>query len=167
MSTNGGTQPRWRRDGRELFYISADSKMMAAGVTTTPEFKKVSISCGVIHCARSLGRHLGNLHQRFPLRCEPGWPKVPDRRRGIGHHGPSPFTHYNCAELANTGKEMSLAAGTKLGPYEIVAPIGSQQHGRSLPSPRSAPEPKRGHQDFPSPVSASGSSVGKPTPSHP
>jgi hypothetical protein len=38
-STNGGTQPRWRRDGRELFYISADSKMMAAGVTTTPEFK--------------------------------------------------------------------------------------------------------------------------------
>jgi len=40
VSTNGGTQPRWRRDGRELFYISADSKMMAAGVTTSPEFKK-------------------------------------------------------------------------------------------------------------------------------
>ncbi|HKE20778.1 MAG TPA: protein kinase, partial [Bryobacteraceae bacterium] len=41
VSTNGGTQPRWRRDGKELFYISADSKMMAAGVTTTPEFKKL------------------------------------------------------------------------------------------------------------------------------
>ena len=40
VSTNGGTQPRWRRNGRELFYISADSKMMAAGVTTSPEFKK-------------------------------------------------------------------------------------------------------------------------------
>jgi dipeptidyl aminopeptidase/acylaminoacyl peptidase len=40
VSTNGGTQPRWRRDGKELFYISADTKMMAAGVTTTPEFKK-------------------------------------------------------------------------------------------------------------------------------
>jgi Tol biopolymer transport system component len=40
VSTNGGTQPRWRRDGRELFYISADSKMMAAGVTTAPVFKK-------------------------------------------------------------------------------------------------------------------------------
>lgn len=40
VSTNGGTQPRWRRDGRELFYISADSKMMAVGVTTSPEFKK-------------------------------------------------------------------------------------------------------------------------------
>jgi eukaryotic-like serine/threonine-protein kinase len=42
VSTNGGTQPRWRRDGKELFYISADSKMMAAGVTTTPEFKKLN-----------------------------------------------------------------------------------------------------------------------------
>jgi dipeptidyl aminopeptidase/acylaminoacyl peptidase len=40
VSTNGGTQPRWRRDGKELFYISADSKMTAVGVTTTPEFKK-------------------------------------------------------------------------------------------------------------------------------
>ena len=39
VSTNGGAQPRWRRDGKELFYISADSKMMVAGVTTTPEFK--------------------------------------------------------------------------------------------------------------------------------
>jgi Tol biopolymer transport system component len=40
VSTNGGTQPRWRRDGKELFYVSADSKMMAVGVTTAPEFKK-------------------------------------------------------------------------------------------------------------------------------
>jgi Tol biopolymer transport system component len=41
VSRNGGTQPRWRRDGRELFYISADSKMMAADVTTAPEFKEI------------------------------------------------------------------------------------------------------------------------------
>jgi hypothetical protein len=40
VSTNGGTQPRWRRDGKEMFYISADSRMMAVGVTTAPEFKK-------------------------------------------------------------------------------------------------------------------------------
>jgi len=34
-----GSQPRWRRDGRELFYISPDSKVMAVDVTTTPVFK--------------------------------------------------------------------------------------------------------------------------------
>jgi len=31
-SANGGTQPRWRRDGRRLFFISADSDLMAAEV---------------------------------------------------------------------------------------------------------------------------------------
>jgi eukaryotic-like serine/threonine-protein kinase len=33
ISTRGGTQPRWRRDGKELFYISPDLKMMAVDVT--------------------------------------------------------------------------------------------------------------------------------------
>src|SRR5436190_6510486 len=29
----GGMQPRWRRDGKEIFYIAADGKLMAAAVT--------------------------------------------------------------------------------------------------------------------------------------
>ncbi len=33
VSTSGGAQPRWRRDGKELFYLSADLKMMAAEVS--------------------------------------------------------------------------------------------------------------------------------------
>jgi eukaryotic-like serine/threonine-protein kinase len=32
VSTAGGTQPRWRGDGRELFYLAADSKIMAVPV---------------------------------------------------------------------------------------------------------------------------------------
>jgi Tol biopolymer transport system component len=32
ISTKGGSFPRWRRDGKELFYISSDSKMMAVEV---------------------------------------------------------------------------------------------------------------------------------------
>jgi Tol biopolymer transport system component len=32
ISTSGGTQPRWRRDGRELFYLSADGKLMSVAV---------------------------------------------------------------------------------------------------------------------------------------
>jgi Tol biopolymer transport system component len=38
MSRGGGVQPRWRRDGRELFYISPDWTMMAVPVNTTPVF---------------------------------------------------------------------------------------------------------------------------------
>ncbi len=32
VSTNGGAQPQWRRDGKELFYLAADGKLMAADV---------------------------------------------------------------------------------------------------------------------------------------
>jgi len=32
ISTSGGTFPRWRRDGKELFYISDDQKLMAVPV---------------------------------------------------------------------------------------------------------------------------------------
>jgi hypothetical protein len=34
ISIAGGTQPEWRRDGKELFYISADGKLTAVPVTT-------------------------------------------------------------------------------------------------------------------------------------
>jgi eukaryotic-like serine/threonine-protein kinase len=36
VSRGGGVQPRWRRDGKELFYISPESKMMALEVNTKP-----------------------------------------------------------------------------------------------------------------------------------
>ena len=39
VSQGGGFAPRWRADGKELFYISADGKMMAVEVSTTPVFK--------------------------------------------------------------------------------------------------------------------------------
>ena len=39
VSKCGGVMPRWRRDGKELFYISPDSQMMAVDVTTNPVFK--------------------------------------------------------------------------------------------------------------------------------
>src|SRR5262249_19925852 len=32
ISNDGGIGPRWRRDGRELFYYAADGKLMAAPV---------------------------------------------------------------------------------------------------------------------------------------
>jgi hypothetical protein len=38
ISNNGGTQPRWRGDGKELFYLAPDGKMMASVVTTEGRF---------------------------------------------------------------------------------------------------------------------------------
>ena|SRR5215469_7187315 len=38
ISTGGGFQPRWRGDGKELFYLSG-SGVMAVDISTTPNFK--------------------------------------------------------------------------------------------------------------------------------
>jgi len=35
VSTNGGIEPRWRADGRELYFIAPDGKLMAAGVSVS------------------------------------------------------------------------------------------------------------------------------------
>jgi Tol biopolymer transport system component len=42
VSPGGGRGPRWRRDGKEIFYISADNKMMAAEVKASGSSFEVS-----------------------------------------------------------------------------------------------------------------------------
>jgi hypothetical protein len=39
MSTAGGDKPRWRRDGKELYYLAPDGKMMAVPVKLGPPFE--------------------------------------------------------------------------------------------------------------------------------
>jgi serine/threonine protein kinase/Tol biopolymer transport system component len=38
VSTNGGYEPRWRADGREIYYLSDDRKLMAVPVGAGPTF---------------------------------------------------------------------------------------------------------------------------------
>jgi len=39
VSSTGGQEPRWRQDGKELFYLSAEGKMMAVAMTPGAGFK--------------------------------------------------------------------------------------------------------------------------------
>jgi Tol biopolymer transport system component len=39
ISSQGGFQPHWRRDGRELFYLTLDGKLMSVAVTISPTFE--------------------------------------------------------------------------------------------------------------------------------
>ena len=39
MSKGGGSDPRWRGDGKELFYKSPDGMVMAVAVTAGPVFQ--------------------------------------------------------------------------------------------------------------------------------
>ena len=39
VSTNGGGKPRWSHDGRELYYVSSDNKIMAVPIKPGPTFE--------------------------------------------------------------------------------------------------------------------------------
>ena len=39
ISTGGGDQPSWRRDGRELYYLDADKRLTAVAIRTTPDLQ--------------------------------------------------------------------------------------------------------------------------------
>lgn len=39
ISTNGGVQPRWRRNGKELIYRDLNGKLRVVTVETKPKFK--------------------------------------------------------------------------------------------------------------------------------
>jgi Tol biopolymer transport system component len=42
VSSAGGQEPRWRQDGKELFYVSAEGKMMAVALKTGASFEAAS-----------------------------------------------------------------------------------------------------------------------------
>ena len=43
VSADGGSQPRWRRDGRELFYLDLDGRLMAVPITFSSDAKVVTV----------------------------------------------------------------------------------------------------------------------------
>jgi Tol biopolymer transport system component len=42
ISTAGGTHPRWKGDGKELYFTDADQNVLAVSVATSPKFQVVS-----------------------------------------------------------------------------------------------------------------------------
>jgi len=58
VSNGGGTQPHWRRDGKELFYIAPDGKLMAAEVSADrafhPGIPRPLFDTGLVSSTRSV-----------------------------------------------------------------------------------------------------------------
>jgi Tol biopolymer transport system component len=44
VSTGGGLQPRWSKDGRELFYLRSDGMLMSVAVQTRPTFEPGAVT---------------------------------------------------------------------------------------------------------------------------
>jgi dipeptidyl aminopeptidase/acylaminoacyl peptidase len=47
VSTTGGSDPRWRRDGKELFYVSADRKLTAVPISMSSSPPRLTIGAPV------------------------------------------------------------------------------------------------------------------------
>ena len=80
MSPGGGCYPRWRRDGKELFYLSINNKIMAAEVKADGS----SFIVGAVNPLFETRVYRGALGgydvtadgQRFIICYEPGQPNV-------------------------------------------------------------------------------------------
>jgi len=100
ISSNGGAQPRWNKNGKEIFYVSLDSQMMAAPVKLSPRWSVAGNrdSGGPLpgsHCRRPHTRR-----QQAAIRRVFGWPAVPGQsRRGLG---PTRHTHLQLETQAMT-----------------------------------------------------------------
>jgi Tol biopolymer transport system component len=60
VSTSGGTEPRWRGDGKEIFYLAPDLRIMAVAVKAGSSFE-TGIPAALFGVGSSLGT--GMLHQ--------------------------------------------------------------------------------------------------------
>src|SRR5207244_10575933 len=81
ISSNGGAQPRWNKNGKEIFYVSLDSKMMVAPVKLSPDGQSLET-----------GTPAALFPVRFALGPLPGASKQqyavsPDRPRVLVHAG--------------------------------------------------------------------------------
>ncbi|MEO7145578.1 MAG: protein kinase [Bryobacteraceae bacterium] len=66
ISSGGGTEPRWRGDGKELYYVSSDGKMMAAAVKATADgFERETPR--VLFEARALSGGGGNFFYHYDV----------------------------------------------------------------------------------------------------
>ncbi len=74
ISRDGGSQPRWRRDGKELFYSSPDGKLMAVDVTQGPIFKASAPRTLFQVPVAQIGHNVGGSQVL-------GWDVAPDGKR--------------------------------------------------------------------------------------
>jgi Tol biopolymer transport system component len=44
ISVAGGVQPRWRADGRELYYVAPDTRLMAVGIRAAPNTHTIEVA---------------------------------------------------------------------------------------------------------------------------
>jgi Tol biopolymer transport system component len=66
VSKNGGAQPGWRWDGKELFFLSPDSRIVEAAIDTTDQFQ-AGIPTPLFTVATTAGANAGELGRQYAV----------------------------------------------------------------------------------------------------
>jgi Tol biopolymer transport system component len=84
VSTGGGVEPRWSRDGKELYYLAPEGKVMNVEIATSPEFRA------------GVPRALFQTPPSAISTSESSWDLTPDGKRFLfavpTEQGAAPFT---------------------------------------------------------------------------
>ena len=78
ISNHGGAQARWRADGKELFYITMDKKLMAVAIDTSHD----EPVAGVPHAPLPDANHR-TAYRPVPICSLPRWQALPDQLDAI------------------------------------------------------------------------------------
>jgi Tol biopolymer transport system component len=70
ISVAGGLQPRWRRDGQELFYVAPDNRLMAAPIRVAPGTKALEAGAPVPLFATKLATGVNIVPAGFQARAQ-------------------------------------------------------------------------------------------------
>jgi eukaryotic-like serine/threonine-protein kinase len=83
VSTGGGASPRWRRDGKEVFYLAADGRLMAISIESDAGGLRLSAPTSLFqtsHLVLGTGQRLINVSadgERFLISTPVGQPRSP------------------------------------------------------------------------------------------
>jgi eukaryotic-like serine/threonine-protein kinase len=64
VSTNGGAQVRWRRDGKELYYVGLDGRLMAVPIRLEPESRTIKADSPIPLFATHIGGALQGIYRQ-------------------------------------------------------------------------------------------------------
>jgi len=108
VSTGGGIQPRWRADGKELYFIAPDGKLMAASVTAAG----VTFAAGTPVAISSVARDR-------PWNQQAGVRGL--ARRSIPHQPTSRSIHHDANHANPELEAQTLTCCGATVPYEVAA----------------------------------------------
>ena len=148
ISNSGGSRPVWSRDGKELYYIAADRKLMAVpiqaggrgGTALNPGAPKELFQtkiAGSIDYWFDVSRD-----GRFimPVRVQQSFAERDERGVELAVDFEEVKDPLPRGRIVTS---MSLAVGAQIGPYEILAPDRRGRHGRGVSRPRHLSQARR------------------------